>query len=138
VFCTGHFVMVPINSTCPHCLQHFFFEHLFHIYLFYRLAFFHVQQIHSSLKPSCQIDIWNIKLTRNTSHDQKWSPFNVSIFFDTDKIGHDRSRCSYTCNCMYKIVHVFSLMLYMYDQFSFEQASQLWTKGSRAASWNRG
>ena len=31
-FCTGHFVMVPINLTCPHCLQHFFFEHLFHLY----------------------------------------------------------------------------------------------------------
>ena len=24
--------MVPINLTCPHCLQHFFFEHLFHLY----------------------------------------------------------------------------------------------------------
>ena len=31
-FCTGHFVMVPINLTCPHCLQHFFFVHLFHLY----------------------------------------------------------------------------------------------------------
>ena len=27
-----HFVMVLINLTCPHCLQHFFFEHLFHLY----------------------------------------------------------------------------------------------------------
>jgi len=24
--------MRPINLTCPHCLQHFFFEHLFHLY----------------------------------------------------------------------------------------------------------
>jgi len=24
--------MVPINLTCPHCLQHFFFEHLLHLY----------------------------------------------------------------------------------------------------------
>jgi len=24
-FCTGHFVMVPINLTCSHCLQHSFF-----------------------------------------------------------------------------------------------------------------
>jgi len=31
-FCTGHFVMVPINLTCPHCLQHFFFEHPLHLY----------------------------------------------------------------------------------------------------------
>ena len=31
-FCMGHFVMVPINLTCPHCLQHFFFEHLLHLY----------------------------------------------------------------------------------------------------------
>jgi len=30
-FCTGHFVMVPTNLTCPHCLQ-FFFEHLFYLY----------------------------------------------------------------------------------------------------------
>jgi len=33
-FCTGHFFMVPINLTCPHCLQHFFFEHLLHLYYF--------------------------------------------------------------------------------------------------------
>jgi len=33
VFCTGHFAMVPTNLTCPHCLQHFFFEHLFHLYV---------------------------------------------------------------------------------------------------------
>ena len=25
--------MVPINLTCPRCLQHFFFEHLFHLYI---------------------------------------------------------------------------------------------------------
>ena len=24
--------MVPIHSTCPHCLQHFVFEHHFHLY----------------------------------------------------------------------------------------------------------
>jgi len=31
VFCTGHFVIVPINLICLHCLQHFFFcEHLKH------------------------------------------------------------------------------------------------------------
>jgi len=35
VFCTGHFVMVPIKLTCPHCLQHFFFEHLFHYIVIY-------------------------------------------------------------------------------------------------------
>ena len=41
-FCTGHFVMVPLNLTCPHCLQHFFFEHLFHLYLLhiYRTSLF--------------------------------------------------------------------------------------------------
>jgi len=26
-FCTGHFVMVPLNLNCLHCLQHSFFEH---------------------------------------------------------------------------------------------------------------
>ena len=28
-FCTGHFVMVPLNLTYLHCLQHSLFEHLF-------------------------------------------------------------------------------------------------------------
>jgi len=32
-FCTGHFVMVPINVTCLRCLYYFVFEHLFTIYL---------------------------------------------------------------------------------------------------------
>jgi len=31
-FCTGHFVMVPLNLTNLHCLQHSFFEHFFNLY----------------------------------------------------------------------------------------------------------
>ena len=31
-FCTGHFVMVPLNMTYLHCLQHSLFEHLFNLY----------------------------------------------------------------------------------------------------------
>ena len=27
-FCTGHFVMVPLNMTYLQCLQHSLFEHL--------------------------------------------------------------------------------------------------------------
>jgi len=32
IFCTGHFVMVPLNMTHLHCLQHSLFEHLFNLY----------------------------------------------------------------------------------------------------------
>jgi len=28
----GHFVMVPLNLTYLHCLQHSLFEHLFNLY----------------------------------------------------------------------------------------------------------
>ena len=28
-FCTGHFVKLPLNLTCLHCLQYSFFEHFF-------------------------------------------------------------------------------------------------------------
>jgi len=31
-FCTGHFVMVPLNLTYLHCLQHSFLEHLFNLF----------------------------------------------------------------------------------------------------------
>jgi len=31
-FSTGHIVMVPLNLTCLHCLQHFFSEHLSSLY----------------------------------------------------------------------------------------------------------
>ena len=31
-FCTGHFVMVHLNMTYLHCLQHSLFEHLFNLY----------------------------------------------------------------------------------------------------------
>ena len=31
-FCTGHFVMMPLNMTYLHCLQHSLFEHLFNLY----------------------------------------------------------------------------------------------------------
>ena len=56
-FCTGHFVMVPKNLTCPHCLQHFFFEHLFHLYFKnrldgnYKAQSFHIWYITSSRGP---------------------------------------------------------------------------------------
>ena len=30
-FCTGNFVMVPINLTYLHCFQHSLFEHLFNL-----------------------------------------------------------------------------------------------------------
>jgi len=33
-FWTGHFVMVPLNLTYLHCLQHSLFEHLFNLYCF--------------------------------------------------------------------------------------------------------
>jgi len=31
-FCTGHFVMVPLNLIYLHCLQYSLFEHLFNLY----------------------------------------------------------------------------------------------------------
>jgi len=31
-FCTGRYVMVSLNLTCLHCLQHYYFEHLFNLY----------------------------------------------------------------------------------------------------------
>jgi len=31
--CTGHFVMVSLNLSCLHCLQPYFFEHHFNLYL---------------------------------------------------------------------------------------------------------
>jgi len=49
-FCTGHFVMVPINLTCPHCLQHFFFEHLLHLYFFTKCVWQTVFQRRSKLR----------------------------------------------------------------------------------------
>jgi len=33
--CTGHFSTVPLNLTCLHCKQHFFFEHLNLYYLYH-------------------------------------------------------------------------------------------------------
>ena len=33
-FCTGRFVMVPLNMTYLHCLQHSLFEHLFNLYCY--------------------------------------------------------------------------------------------------------
>ena len=40
-FCTDHFVMVPLNLTYLHCLQHYFFEHLFNLYYSHNLSIVH-------------------------------------------------------------------------------------------------
>ena len=45
----GHFVTVPFNMTCLHCLQHSFFEHLFNLY--YQIA------IRELLKPILLLDL---------------------------------------------------------------------------------
>jgi len=37
-FCTGHFVMVPLNMTCLHCLQHSLFVHLFNLYWLHKVG----------------------------------------------------------------------------------------------------
>jgi len=36
VYVRAIFVIVPLNMTYLHCLQHSLFEHLFNLYLFYR------------------------------------------------------------------------------------------------------
>ena len=54
-FCTGHFVMVPLNLTYLHCLQQSFFEHLFNLYLLkrhillYKITFSVVRHLHAPL-----------------------------------------------------------------------------------------
>ena len=37
-FCSGRFVMMPINLTYLHCLQHSLFEHLFNLYIRYHAS----------------------------------------------------------------------------------------------------
>jgi len=34
--CTGHFVIVPLNLTYLHCLQHSFIEHFFNWYFIHK------------------------------------------------------------------------------------------------------
>jgi len=46
-FCTGHFVMVPLNLTYRHCLQHFFFEHLFNLFYLKQLTTWSMASLHS-------------------------------------------------------------------------------------------
>ena len=35
-FCTGHFVMLPLNLTYLHCFQQSFFEHLFNLFIMFQ------------------------------------------------------------------------------------------------------
>jgi len=75
VFCTGHFVMVPINWTCPHCLQHFFFEHIFHLYFPYRYLSNRVIGNCSSKKPThftCNDEYIIINIRHYFSKDTVW------------------------------------------------------------------
>ena len=38
-FYTGYFVMVPLNMTYLHCLQHSLFEHLFNLYYLFCIGY---------------------------------------------------------------------------------------------------
>jgi len=48
VFLYGPFCHGAHNLTCPHCLQHFVFEHLFHLYLIYDSNYFSPKAICAS------------------------------------------------------------------------------------------
>jgi len=37
-FCTGHVVMVSLNLTYLHCLQHSLFEHIFNLYYLHSIC----------------------------------------------------------------------------------------------------
>ena len=65
-FCTGHFVMVPLNFTHLHCLQHSLFEHLFNLYI--QLDNFH---IHVERRFLCQI--------LNTKFDLEQYRFKIPV-----------------------------------------------------------
>jgi len=52
--------MVPINLTCPHCLQHFFFEHLFHLYYtFYDMCVYTLRMYGQSTRCIC-LKLWQV------------------------------------------------------------------------------
>jgi len=67
-FCTGHFVMVPLNMTYLHCLQHSFFEHLFNLYIhhieFLKTSTFYRLWPYRSLHP-CIVTYQNIPCSYN-------------------------------------------------------------------------
>jgi len=46
-FCTGHFVIVPLNLTRLHCLQHSFLEHHFNLYYIVLLCLWYLRKHYS-------------------------------------------------------------------------------------------
>ena len=50
-FCTGHFVMVPLNMTYLHCLKHSLFEHLFNLYCHRnKLLMYKANKLHNNME----------------------------------------------------------------------------------------
>ena len=55
-FCTGHFVMVPLNMTYLHCLKYSLFEHLFNLY--YYCGSFYIQSVNIIYTGNKAINHW--------------------------------------------------------------------------------
>jgi len=105
--CTGYFVMVSLNLTCLHCLQHSFFEHLFNfvIQLIYPLA--HLRN--SIFKP-----------TQNTIHFlRKLEQYNLTdVVRRTFEMRQTRTK------------HQLQLVIFIWDKIRYKQAIVAWRKSS--------
>jgi len=80
-FCTGHFVMVPLNMTYLHCLQHSLFEHLFNLYhiKIFKTYVNHVEDHHDYMYGTIKLKRQCFQRTEwNTERDQT----NLTNFHD--------------------------------------------------------
>jgi len=102
VFCTGHFVMVPINLTCPHCLQHFFSEHLFHLYWHIYIVY-KILSLNISLIYILSFNVWEERKARliymlsnkkNSIWHHWFNVFGMTFFVITHTTSHIRGELS--------------------------------------------
>ena len=80
-FCSGHYVMVPINLTCPHCLQHFFFEYLFHL-LYHWFIILHSKAVVPSLSNRLlyfhlRLYLWTVNTDCHLMFKMNWRNYYI-------------------------------------------------------------
>jgi len=86
-FCTGHFVMVPLNMTYLHCLQYALFEHLFnlywHIYIVYNILYLNISLIYFyTVHIYDDLSLWHLReigVAWNLFHRQATVPVQAAV-----------------------------------------------------------
>jgi len=118
---TGGFVLVPLNLTCLHCLQHIltFLQFILHVYAFLGLFLFLTNPL-----LWCLLNIWVVFINLYAFAYRNWHAHTYSIFTVKPHV-HMCSILKQKQAAWFGNIHVHLPTVFIWDSFAFQIAMLL-------------